>query len=122
MEFRNGFQKKLVFLMKENGFTQKQLAERLGVQPQTVSLWMKGKTNPDILHFSIMCSIFGVSADWFLCRDSHDFEHSEAMEHAIRLKTILDGKTVDAIEKLDEESLHLLKLFLKSVTKNRGGE
>lgn len=60
------FPTRLRELMKENGITQKALAEIIGVQPQTVSLYAIGQSLPNTDTLSAIASSFHVSADWLL--------------------------------------------------------
>lgn len=53
-------------LRKENGFSQEQLAEQLGVSRQAVSKWESGQSNPDIINLEKLCGIYHVSADYIL--------------------------------------------------------
>ena len=50
-------------LRKNNGFTQEELAERLGVTYQAVSKWENDTGMPDISQVVPLASIFGVSTD-----------------------------------------------------------
>jgi transcriptional regulator with XRE-family HTH domain len=52
--------------MKEHGMTQTQVAEHLGVQRQTVSLYTKGQALPDISTLAKITELFDVSADYLL--------------------------------------------------------
>jgi len=50
-------------LRKRNGFTQEELAERLGITNQAVSKWENDTGMPDISQVVPLASIFGVSTD-----------------------------------------------------------
>lgn len=53
---------KLIYdLRKATGMTQKQLAERLGIEAKTVSKWENGHGFPDVSYVSALADIFGVS-------------------------------------------------------------
>ena len=56
---KNG--KLLCSLRKAQGFTQKQVAEKLGVQPKTVSKWETGKGFPDVETVSALADVLCVS-------------------------------------------------------------
>ena len=53
------------------GLTQEQLAEKLGVVPQSVSKWENAAAMPDITSLPLLAEIFGVSID-----DLFDLVHS----------------------------------------------
>lgn len=56
---KNG--KLLYELRKAKGMTQKQVADRLGVQAKTVSKWETGHGFPDVSYLSELADLFGVS-------------------------------------------------------------
>ena len=56
---KNG--KLLCDLRKTKGMTQKQVADRLGVLPKTVSKWETGHGFPDVSTVSALADILGVS-------------------------------------------------------------
>lgn len=60
------FSERLVTLRKANGYTQSDIAEKLDVSFQAVSLWERGETNPEIDKLIAMAELYGVSIDWLL--------------------------------------------------------
>ena len=56
-------------LRKENNMTQQQLAEKLFTSQDTISLWERGKSYPDVVAVLRMSKIFDVSTDYILCAD-----------------------------------------------------
>ncbi len=50
-------------LRQERGWTQLELANRLGVTPATVFNWERGKYEPKALQLRAMARVFGVSMD-----------------------------------------------------------
>ena len=84
-------------LRKNNGFTQEELAERLGVTYQAVSKWENDIGMPDISQVVPLASIFGVSTD-VLFGIADTIENEEAwkiVQHA------------DSIEKYGEIETYL---------------
>lgn len=57
-------------LRKENGLTQEELANRLGVTFQAVSKWETGKAAPDILLLPLLADIFDCPIDALFARES----------------------------------------------------
>lgn len=51
---------------KENNMSQDELAEKLGVSRQSVSLWETGQTQPTIDNIVALSKIFNVSSDVIL--------------------------------------------------------
>ncbi len=50
-------------LRKEKDFTQEQVAEMLGVSPQSVSKWERGDTYPDITLLPALANLYKTSVD-----------------------------------------------------------
>lgn len=57
-------------LRKKLGFTQEELAEKLGVTFQAVSKWENAKSTPDISFLPIMADLFDCSIDQLFSRDT----------------------------------------------------
>ncbi len=49
-----------------SGISQKEIADRIGVSPQTVSKYMKKDIFPALDTFAKLCSVLDVSADYLL--------------------------------------------------------
>ncbi len=54
---------------KKSGFTQEELAERLGVTYQAVSKWENAKSAPDIMLLPLMADLFGCHIDELFSRE-----------------------------------------------------
>ncbi len=66
IEFNN-----LKLYRKQNGYTQEQVAERLGVSRQAVAKWERGETLPDIENVIALSDMYGTTVD-FLVRNMSD--------------------------------------------------
>lgn len=58
MDFNN-----LKVFRKQNGFTQEQVAERLGVSRQAVAKWERGESIPDIENVIALADMYEVTVD-----------------------------------------------------------
>ena len=58
--------KKIKELRKEAKFTQKQLANMLNKSETGFASWEQGLSEPSVNDIRLLCSIFGVSADYLL--------------------------------------------------------
>jgi len=67
-----GFTKRLVEVRKTNKLTQAEVAEKLGVSFQAVSLWERGETVPDTEKVIEIAALFGVTTDWLLLGRSEE--------------------------------------------------
>lgn len=65
-------------LRKENNLSQEELAEKLGVSRQSISLWENGQTMPSMDNIIAISSIFNVSTD-VLLKDVDDNSVDEAV-------------------------------------------
>ena len=67
------------------GWTQDQLADRLGVSGQSVSRWENGATYPDMEFLPVMARLFGCTTDDLLgCGKEHGTPSDEELEKAMR--------------------------------------
>ena len=60
------FSERLVKIRKEKGFTQSDVAEKMNVSFQAVSLWERGETTPEIDKLVDIAALYQVSLDWLL--------------------------------------------------------
>lgn len=60
------FSQRLAAARKEKRMTQSEVAERLNVSFQAVSLWERGETTPEIEKLTEIADLYGVSVDWLL--------------------------------------------------------
>ena len=58
--------KRIAESRRNAGFTQEELANRLGVTPQALSKWEKGASSPDLEMLTSLCDILEVSADYLV--------------------------------------------------------
>ncbi len=47
-------------------WTQSELAARIGVTQDSISLWEQDKRVPDTQYVILLCKVFGISADYLL--------------------------------------------------------
>jgi len=94
---------KIIDLRKKQGWSQEQLAERLGVSRQSVSKWEGGLSVPDLDKILKMSSIFSVSTDYLLKDEieqitaEHIVEesdvHTVSVEEANRFISVTEKKS-----------------------------
>ena len=54
------------YLRKQKGFSQEELADKVGVSRQAVSKWESEQSTPDLDKIITMSEIFGVTTDYIL--------------------------------------------------------
>lgn len=57
---------KILTMRRSRGWSQEELADRVGVTRQAVSRWESGSAKPDSDKIITICTLFGVSADYLL--------------------------------------------------------
>ena len=70
---------RLYTLRKKYGFSQEELAEKIGVSRQAVSKWERSESSPDTENLLALSKIYGVTIDEMLNKDieeSHVFEET----------------------------------------------
>ena len=63
---------KIVYLRKQKGLSQEELAGKLQVSRQAVSRWENGSAQPDAANILQLSKLFGVSADYLLNEDCRE--------------------------------------------------
>lgn len=58
--------KRLQSILTEKGMTQRELAVKMNLSPQAISLWVNDKSDPDLENFKLLADIMEVSADELL--------------------------------------------------------
>ena len=70
---------KIIHLRKKSGWSQEELAEKLGVSRQAVSKWEGAQSIPDLERVLAMSRLFGVSTDYLL-KDEQEEDAPQAQE------------------------------------------
>lgn len=70
---------KIINLRKKAGWSQEELAEKLGVTRQSVSKWEGAQSTPDLERLLQISRVFGVSTDYLLKDELEEEEYSEAL-------------------------------------------
>ena len=63
---------KIIRLRKKNGWSQEELAEKMGVSRQAVSKWEGAQSVPDLGKILQLSTLFGVTTDYLLKDDLAD--------------------------------------------------
>ena len=71
---------KIIKQRKQNGWSQEEFAEKMGVSRQAVSKWEGAQTVPELSKILLMAELFGVTTDYLLKDDIEDAEYHESEE------------------------------------------
>lgn len=83
---------KIIALRKKNGWSQEELADKVGVSRQAVSKWEGAQSIPDLDKLLTLSKLFGVSTDYLLKEDAPEFVQStEEPLDTIRAVTLEDA-------------------------------
>ena len=71
-----GFADRLNEAISDIGMPQKQLAEKIGMERKTASMWVNGYSMPNSLILARICKVLSVSADYLLFGERGDVNGS----------------------------------------------
>ncbi len=69
---------KIYYLRKKAGYSQEEMAEKLGVSRQAVSKWETGEAVPELAKFTAIAKLFDVTTDWLLKDDDSEPRFADA--------------------------------------------
>lgn len=88
------FRRNFDFLIKSNGFTAREVAERIGTSEANISRYLSATRTPDIQMISAVADLFEVSMDWLIGR-SGDTEISEISADAVKVAVLYSIASAD---------------------------
>jgi transcriptional regulator with XRE-family HTH domain len=103
------FGEKLNSMRKNSGFTQEEVAVRLGISPQAVSKWENDLSCPDIMLLPEIAKLYGKSVDELLGTD--DFNEADAKESVIDNK--ISKQNAEIKDSFLRKNIGDGKMFLK---------
>lgn len=109
---------RLIKLRKENGYSQEELADKLGISRQAVSKWERAEASPDTDNLILLARLYNMSLDDLLKTD----ESSEDIkkEHKKGKDYVHIG--VDGIHVIDGENGDEVHVGFSGIQVNEGGE
>lgn len=97
MDFNN-----LKLFRKKNGFTQEQVAEKLGVSRQAVAKWERGETLPDIENVVALADIYEVTVDSLVRNMATPPNESSDRKHVFGITRVNDKGQITLPKKCRE--------------------
>lgn len=79
---------KIITLRKKNGWSQEELAEKVGVSRQAISKWESAQSVPDLDKILRMSEIFGVTTDFLLKDEMETEEYTGSTENDSPLRSV----------------------------------
>ena len=87
---------------KKSGFTQEEIAEKLGVTRQAVAKWERGETSPDVEFCIKLAELYGTSVDALLCSSYITEENDGSQKHAFGVAKVNDKGQITLPKKCRE--------------------
>jgi transcriptional regulator with XRE-family HTH domain len=94
---------RLVELRKKSGYSQEELAEKIGISRQAVSKWERAESSPDTDNLIALSRLYGVSLDALLYTE----ERIETVDE--RVTDELDSQIKTALSELIENEISEIK-------------
>ncbi len=104
-----GFEERLTNARKEKGYTQEELASKLGVTPQAVSKWERGMGYPDLETLLYLSELLECSVDYLLHREIRSVELAENGDEEQRKRIFYKLLAEPVVIEFGEELLALLE-------------
>ena len=121
------FAEKLLQLRKKKGYSQEDLADKLGVSRQVISRWEMGKAIPDSSNFLHISKLFQVSTDYLL-NDEYESdndipkvkEENKILQMnlsliAIILQTTFLNATMRPFQEMQTPSMKIFEFLIKVI-------
>ena len=99
-----------MILRKSNHLTQQDVADKLGISRQAISLWERGDTMPDIATLPDLARLLGTTTDAILSAGDDGFE---GFDEIINRVNLVKAKTQDI--RKEREVYALLDAALKQI-------
>ena len=103
---------------KKRGMLQGQLADALGVSPNLVGHWEKGRARPDLNLVPQLCRVLGISLDMFFTGKQKRSDYSPEEQHLVALFRALPETDRTALAFSLEKSLELRDAELRERCRN----
>lgn len=101
---------KIILERKKNGWSQEELADKLGVTRQAVSKWEGAQTMPDLQRILEMSRLFQVSVDYLIKEEVEVVEHiaeTEVMDTSVRRVSLEEANEFLRIKKEEAPKVSL---------------
>ena len=129
------FGKRLVYARNKKEYSQKQLAELMGITPTRVNYWEKDKREPDILMLKKLSELLGVDSDFLIGNWPDDFyedyqnaRNDEEKLYLLQSRGVPPGLRSDYIRlagplsndsELSENELYFIELYRRASDDDR---
>ena len=103
---------KITVLRKRNGWSQEELAEKLGVSRQSISKWESAQSTPDLNRILAMSALFDVSTDTLL-KDEEELQELPVVTGGTELNAEVTTPAKEIPEPLRSVSMEEANRYLQ---------
>ena len=82
---------RLVKLRKKYGYSQEELADKLGLSRQAVSKWERAEASPDTDNLICLAKLYGVSLDELLATDYYEYKKGNPEAEYVAYQVLVDS-------------------------------
>lgn len=104
----------LVLLRKLNGYSQEELAEKIGISRQAYGKWEKGETIPDIEKCALLASVYGITIDSLI--------HTTKIDDKTMIPPAPKGKYIFGTITVSERGQIVIPKQARSLFEIKGGD
>lgn len=97
---RMDFSERLKQLRLNKGWSQRDLAKRLGLTNVAVSMYERGERQPDYAMLELICDTFNVSIDYILGKDDVTMYYLKPEQSELLMKLYADEELYTLVEKV----------------------
>ena len=105
---REIFRKNILRLLRQRGKNQSEVADAIGVSPQTFNTWCQGKAYPRIDKLTELANYFGVFT--FELMEEEKSKEDERTKRLMKYASLLSDEYFDKLEERAEELLALSEM------------
>lgn len=106
------FRERLIYLRKEYGLTQQELADRLGLAQSAIGMYETGKREPDHDTTAKIAKYFGVTTDYMLGISEKQITQEERDRSFATLKEIRDKIALGLVSDIPDERIDRIVEYL----------
>ena len=85
------------YLRKSNGFTQEQLAQKIGIKRSLLGAYEESRANPNLINLTNMATVFGTTVDHLLKHDLRNTSETAEISLAINFPKNQQAKEVKSL-------------------------
>ncbi len=104
----------LIVLRKLNGYSQEEIAEKIGISRQAYGKWEKGETIPDVEKCAQLASVYGITVDSLI--------HGERLDDEVTLPPSPKGKHIFGTVTVSDRGQIVIPKQARSLFGIQGGD